>query len=200
MAELSDMSYDKNDLIIKHRIKSSLDNGYGTVEISVENRSIIAINSIIVHYNILNSEGMVENKWSKETYNISSNEIRIIFSHNLYAHSKDSVKVTEIAVTAADGTSFLVPPPSKFTYNRCFVTTAAYGDDNHPMVMTFRSMRDEVLVNHKTGRIFINWYNREGPELADMIVDRPLLRAGARVVLTPLALTIKAIRSIAGYF
>lgn len=198
------MAFDKNDLIVKHRIESDYDNKGGTVEILVENRSSISIDQITVFYNVLNKNNVVEHKREMQTKNISPGERRIILSQHIHASSSyehsNKVKITDISGTASDGTIFNIAPPDTFTYNRCFVTTAAYGNDYHPMVVTFRSLRDEVLIDHKYGRMFINWYNRKGPELADLIIDKPILRAGARAVLTPLALVVIAVRSLGKYF
>lgn len=84
-------------------------------------------------------------------------------------------------------------PPRSCRYESipgCFVTTAAYGDPENKMVREFRGLRDEVLVNYMAGRAFIRWYNRNGPWLAAKIRHRPILRAGSRMVLTPVATAI----------
>ena len=78
----------------------------------------------------------------------------------------------------------------------CFVTTAAYGEDHHPMVESFRSLRDDVLVNYKSGRKFIDWYDCNGPSLASIIKQRPLLCTAARAILTPIAKVVNATRSV----
>lgn len=78
----------------------------------------------------------------------------------------------------------------------CFVTTVAFGDPLHPMVVDFRSFRDEVMVKSKFGRIFIDWYNQNGPYAADFIECHPWLRFICRVTLVPVALAIRNLRLI----
>lgn len=78
----------------------------------------------------------------------------------------------------------------------CFVTTAAYGDPMHPMVCTFRSLRDEILVNFKIGRRFIDWYNQNGPELAHIVDQREACKVVSRVVLTPVASAVSTARKL----
>ena len=69
----------------------------------------------------------------------------------------------------------------------CFVTTAAFGDPDHPTVRSFRWLRDENLVKSLPGRIFIEWYNKNGPVMAGCIETRPMLRHAARMTLTTMA-------------
>jgi len=70
---------------------------------------------------------------------------------------------------------------------RCFVTTAAFGDPQHPMVQQFRHLRDSILANYRLGQRFISWYNRRGPQLASLIEGRPLHRFMVRNALRPIA-------------
>lgn len=76
----------------------------------------------------------------------------------------------------------------------CFVTTAAYGDSEHPMVQEFRTFRDGILSKTTPGRKFISWYYKEGPILAGMIEGKKIRQLAARTILTPLATTLKIAR------
>lgn len=67
----------------------------------------------------------------------------------------------------------------------CFVATAAYGNQFHPMVIILKQFRDEYLATWAGGRAFIRFYYREGPSLASMIQDRPWARTLARGLLLP---------------
>lgn len=73
----------------------------------------------------------------------------------------------------------------------CFVVTAAYGDQNHPIVQTFRIFRDTILTKYSIGKRFIKWYYKIGPILADKISGHKLICYLLRSVLTPLAFFIK---------
>jgi len=85
--------------------------------------------------------------------------------------------------------------PTGHTSGSCAVTTAAFGDAQHPMVVKFRKLRDEVLVNYKAGRAFIGWYNINGPKIAKHIEDHPRRMKACRAVLIPLADGVSAVRA-----
>lgn len=65
----------------------------------------------------------------------------------------------------------------------CFVATATYMDPNHPDVVFLRSFRDNLLVNYKSGRIFINWYWNYGPKLASFVSKREVFRKFSKFIL-----------------
>lgn len=67
----------------------------------------------------------------------------------------------------------------------CFVATAAYGDRMHPDVVTLRRLRDEILVNHRTGQAFIRVYWSVGPRIARLVDCRRATGRLARLLLRP---------------
>lgn len=67
----------------------------------------------------------------------------------------------------------------------CFVATAAYGSALEPKINTFREFRFKRLLPYSWGRAFVKWYYHYGPYLARYIHDKPLMRAGARLILWP---------------
>lgn len=77
----------------------------------------------------------------------------------------------------------------------CFVTTAAFGDSNHPMVVEFRNFRDNRLSHTAFGRKFIQWYNLNGPTAAQFIKNRPAMKFITRLILWPLAMFIRLLRN-----
>lgn len=60
--------------------------------------------------------------------------------------------------------------------SNCFVVTATVGDQTHPIVNEFRSFRDHVLSNSKSGNKFIKWYYQNGPSVAKVIDKNNTLR------------------------
>jgi hypothetical protein len=82
----------------------------------------------------------------------------------------------------------------------CFIATAAYQDPDHPMVQQLRFVRDEILSRSRPGRRFTAWYYRNGPRLAAVVRPRPALRLTARAILTPIARSVQASRSAAGFW
>ena len=72
------------------------------------------------------------------------------------------------------------PVINKQKADACFVVTATMGSPDHPHVTTLRLFRDHELATHPIGRLFIEWYSANGPKLAALIADRPLLRNVSR--------------------
>jgi hypothetical protein len=71
--------------------------------------------------------------------------------------------------------AYKTPHPKKS--GSCFVVTATMGDESAFPVVTLRSFRDEVLADYANGRRFIQWYELNGPRMADPISESRLLRA-----------------------
>src|ERR1017187_2196668 len=59
---------------------------------------------------------------------------------------------------------------------RCYIVTAASGDVNSPEVLYLSNFRDDVLIRHGLGRLFVGCYYRVSPVLAEVIARFRLLR------------------------
>jgi hypothetical protein len=74
----------------------------------------------------------------------------------------------------------------------CYIATAAYGSPYATEVDTFRYFRDTVLVKSWFGRVFIAFYYKTSPPLADFIAEREYLKAATRKwLLEPLLLFLR---------
>ena len=78
-------------------------------------------------------------------------------------------------------------PPPEYSGRECFVTTAAYGDADHPIVEMLRQFRDRVLLPTDLGKAFVRYYYEVGPSLAAAIGDKPIACLFVRLLLTPVA-------------
>lgn len=68
--------------------------------------------------------------------------------------------------------------------SNCFIVTATMGDINNPVVIDFRTYRDNVLVNTFLGRLFIPIYYKIGPSFAKIIKSNHfLLNTSRKLVL-----------------
>lgn len=64
----------------------------------------------------------------------------------------------------------------------CFVLTACYGDEKHPVVQGFREFRDAHLMKTKFGRSFIDFYYKYGPVAAKSVEKMTTVKAVLRSI------------------
>lgn len=90
-----------------------------------------------------------------------------------------------VASFASVRTSFIIiiTEPGK---GGCFIATAAFGSPMAGQVEILRQFRDRHLLTNNLGRKFVAWYYRNGPDAANRIEDKPLIKAAIRVALYPL--------------
>jgi hypothetical protein len=73
----------------------------------------------------------------------------------------------------------------------CFIATAAYGSYLDPHVEALRSFRDRYLLTNPFGRVFVSFYYKCSPPIADCIGRHESLRMATRWVITPVVIGVK---------
>lgn len=68
----------------------------------------------------------------------------------------------------------------------CFIATAAYGSYLHPHVKVLRDFKDNYLMTNVPGRIFVDFYSKVSPPIADYLRGHEPFRTITRFVLTPI--------------
>jgi len=81
--------------------------------------------------------------------------------------------------------TFETPARVFSTVTPCFIATAAYGSPLAADIYVLRSFRDRHLASSPVGRSLIRAYYAVGPGLAEIVTERPTIRAGIRMVLEP---------------
>ncbi|MDF1526278.1 MAG: hypothetical protein P1S59_08430 [bacterium] len=74
----------------------------------------------------------------------------------------------------------------------CFIATAAYGSPMEAEVDLLREYRDNYLVHRGWGRVLLAVYYTVSPKPADFIARHPLLKQGARIMLSPIIGTVRS--------
>ena len=67
----------------------------------------------------------------------------------------------------------------------CFIATAAYGSKMNSHVKILREFRDRFLLESSIGKVFVNFYYKYSPPIADFIAKHANLRTIVRVSLLP---------------
>ncbi len=68
----------------------------------------------------------------------------------------------------------------------CFIATAAFGSLMEPHVKILRDFRDRFLIDNNIGRVFVKFYYKHSPPMADVIARHDTLRMLVRLGLAPL--------------
>jgi len=77
--------------------------------------------------------------------------------------------------------------PVSLGISSCFIATAAYSNDRHPDLDTFRVFRDRKLLSNWFGRFLVRIYYQIGPYAADRVKRHPAIQDFVRQQLMRLA-------------
>jgi hypothetical protein len=111
----------------------------------------------------------------------------VYYYNDQFNKTVDSVKI----IRSLHISSLRKPTSYALTSERssegCFVATAAYSDENHPDLDTFREFRDTVLNTNIVGELLVKGYYLVGPHLALFVKSSPNIQRFIRRCLTFLA-------------
>ena len=95
----------------------------------------------------------------------------------------------EIAVGEANAQPD-TPPPTNDNGGGCLIATAAYGSELDPQVQQLRELRDNKILQTKSGASFMTAFNEFyysfSPTIADLERENPIFKEGVKVTLAPM--------------
>jgi len=76
----------------------------------------------------------------------------------------------------------------------CLIATATFGSELSPQVQQLREVRDNIVMNTKSGFTFMTAFNQFyysfSPTIADLERENPVFKETVKIVLTPLLMTL----------
>ncbi|MDH3677054.1 MAG: copper-binding protein [Nitrosopumilus sp.] len=82
----------------------------------------------------------------------------------------------------------------------CLIATAAYGSELAPQVQQLRELRDDIILQTKSGASFMNIFNEYyysfSPTVADLERENPIFKEGVKVTLTPMLTSLSILNHV----
>ena len=82
----------------------------------------------------------------------------------------------------------------------CLIATAAFGSELSPQVQQLRELRDNAILNTKSGMTFMTTFNQFyylfSPTIADFEREQPIFKEAIKVTLTPMLTTLSILNYV----
>jgi hypothetical protein len=84
----------------------------------------------------------------------------------------------------------------------CFIATAAYGTPMAEEIQILPEFRDEYLLTNSMGRVFVDFYYKVSPPIADFVTEhpglKPIVRSGLVPVVAMCSIVLDIVRQFSG--
>ncbi len=92
------------------------------------------------------------------------------------------------------------PPPVNDNGGGCLIATAAYGSELAPQVQQLRELRDNKILQTKSGASFMTAFNEFyysfSPTIADWERENPIFKEGVKVTLAPMLTSLSILNHV----
>jgi hypothetical protein len=179
--DVQEVEFDKDQKQITFHIVSSLENNLG---------------EIIIPQNLLSGNFTFYLNDQEHYPEIKTNERIAFVTLNFTGSGNNKVDVIatnyleNLEVVDPEKTGNTTGEDSQLEGGGCLIATAAFDSELAPQVQSLRELRDNKLVQTKSGSDFVNSFNNLyysfSPQVADMERENPLFKDAVKIGITPL--------------
>jgi hypothetical protein len=111
------------------------------------------------------------------------------------------IPLEKVSFDVAVGESFAQPTPTpKDNDGGCLIATAAFGSELSPQVQQLRELRDNTILNTKSGMAFMTTFNQFyysfSPTVADFEREQPIFKEVMKITLTPMLTSLSILNHV----
>jgi hypothetical protein len=111
------------------------------------------------------------------------------------------IPLEKVSFDVAVGESVIQPPPTpKNNDGGCLIATAAFGSELSPQVQQLRELRDNTVLNTKSGMVFMTTFNQFyysfSPTIADFEREQPIFKEFVKITLTPMLVSLSMLNHV----
>ena len=100
------------------------------------------------------------------------------------------IPLEKVSFNVAVGESGVQPTSTSEDNGGCLIATATFGSEFAPQVQQLRELRDNTVLNTKSGAIFMTTFNQFyysfSPTIADFEREQPIFKEFIKITLTPM--------------
>ena len=111
------------------------------------------------------------------------------------------IPLEKVSFDVAVGESYAQPTPiPEDNNNGCLIATATFGSELSPQVQQLRELRDNTILNTKSGMTFMTTFNQFyysfSPTVADFEREHPIFKEAVKITLTPMLTSLSILNHV----
>ncbi|MBI5859204.1 MAG: copper-binding protein [Nitrosarchaeum sp.] len=112
------------------------------------------------------------------------------------------IPLEKVSFDVIVGESYAQPTPTTEKKNGggCLIATAAFGSELSPQVQQLRELRDNTILNTKSGMTFMTTFNQFyysfSPTIADFEREQPIFKEVVKITLTPMLTSLSILNHV----
>ena len=111
------------------------------------------------------------------------------------------IPLEKVSFDVTVGESFAQPIPTpEDKKGGCLIATAAFGSELSPQVQQLRELRDNTILNTKSGMAFMTTFNQFyysfSPTVADFEREQPIFKEAVKITLTPMLTSLSILNHV----